>query len=284
MSDLEPVQTDYIVSRFRRDVILAQCVRWVFFGAFVVCVIWLMRAPADLQKWGMVGVAVLVLSWVLLAGRSIRHARSAGAGTALLAAGRLEEAQRKLLEDLGGFTLFPAMKMAAGHHLAVIAHTQKRFADAANICRAILAVGSKALGPLKNASRLLLADSLLMLDDTFGAYDAFRPVYDEQLELHDRLLLLPIELRYELASGHTSWSVKDISSRMTLAELMDSDRAALVHVLLGEACRRQDMHPQSEYLLKRAALYADLTALADKYPVLNSIAAGQRPVESAEDH
>jgi hypothetical protein len=104
-----------------------------------------------------------------------------------------------------------------------------------------------------------------------AAYDAMRPVYDTQLSLSDRMKLLPVQLRYELAADHSSASVNALAEKVRVAELLDSSQAALVHAMLAEACRRESMPDQQAFLLKRARLYHDLEPLAEQYALITPI-------------
>jgi hypothetical protein len=114
----------------------------------------------------------------------------------------------------------------------------------------------------------MLADSLLMLDRAQEAYEALRPVYDQPLSLAERMKLLPVQLRYELAADHSASAVRDLREKARIAELLEPQRAGLVHALLAEACRREGLEPQRDFLARRAAIYTDVPELMRKYPPL----------------
>jgi len=84
--------------------------------------------------------------------------------------------------------------------------------------------------------------------------------------------LLPIQLRYELAADYPAAAAQSLPEKLQIAELLDSPRAALVHALLAEACRRNHMPAQQAFLAERAWLYHDLDQLAPRYPVIALIA------------
>ena len=119
----------------------------------------------------------------------------------------------------------------------------------------------------------MLADSLLTLDREAEAYEAMRPMYDLPLSLADRMKMLPLQLRYESAGSPDGLAVESLAEKVRIAELLDSQQAALVHAMLAEACRRQSMSAQSDFLLRRARLYADLE------PARRAIS-GSRPIAS----
>ena len=84
--------------------------------------------------------------------------------------------------------------------------------------------------------------------------------------MSQRLALLPIELRYALETNHTRHAVQNLGEKLKYAELLDSAEAAWVHAMLAEACRREGMTAQAEFLQRRAALYHDLDDLPDNLP------------------
>ena len=122
-----------------------------------------------------------------------------------------------------------------------------------------------------------------MLDRRDEAYEAMRPVYDVPLSLLDRMKLLPVQLRYELAANHTASAVRELGEKIKVAELLDAPGAALVHALLAEACDRQAMGRQRDFLTARAWLYHDLTDLADRYELIAPLTARTRPAEQGQD-
>ncbi len=107
-----------------------------------------------------------------------------------------------------------------------------------------------------------------MRNEVADAYAAFRPLYDQELSLVERLALLPIQLRYELEAGHVDSGVRGLSEKVRLAELLEAPKAALVHALLAEACRRRNRDADRDYLARRASLYHDLEPLARVHPVI----------------
>jgi hypothetical protein len=117
----------------------------------------------------------------------------------------------------------------------------------------------------------MLAESLLSLDRVGEAYEAMRPVYDVPLTLADRMKLLPVQLWYELQAGQAIASVESLPEKVRIAELLDSQQAALVHAMLAGPCRQRAMPAESEFLLRRARLYADLEPIIQRYPVLAPI-------------
>jgi hypothetical protein len=216
-----------------------------------------------------------IVGWMLLTVLSTRTIRAAHRTAALVAAGRLDLAEDQLKAAMRLFSIYTGGKLAVCHNLAVIAHGQKDFAAAAELCDGILALRggvSRALGRL---CRLLLADCRLILGDTAAALRAIEPLsmLAGGLSLPEQLMLLPIELRCQLAQGRHREAADGLEAKVRLAELMDSPRAALAHALLAQACRESGRAREADFLLRRAELYHDLDRLRQEFSVLPDPAA-----------
>jgi len=259
---------------FRRQMVALRFVRLI--GAMLVGV-----AVFGLSTLGSVTdrrllfivMVTLLAGWVLVVLRSIRLAREVHTGNVLLAIGKLDDAEVWLKRGMTRFSLSARAKLAAGELLAALFLRQESYEDVIAICQELLRHPMKRLRHIWVNTRLMLADSLLMLDRLAEAHRAIVDVYDVPLTLEAKLKLLPIQLRYELAAGHTELSIQALQEKLQLAELMDSESAALVHALLAEACRRQNMPTQQAFLTERAQLYHDLDPLTDRVPAIAPIAA-----------
>lgn len=221
--------------------------------------------PAQ-QRWILAGMAALVGAWVILGLRGVVLLKRARHSAAQLSAGRLDEARENLLDVLGRFTLLRSVKILAGHQLAVAAHLGRRYREAIVICSELLRHRLGGTRSVATDLRLILADSLLMLDEIGAVGPVMQAIDDEHLSLADRLTLLPIELRYQLTAGREAEAVRSLPTRVRLAELLDPSSAAQAHALLAEACRRANLTPQQDYLLQRAALLADLEPIVARFP------------------
>lgn len=213
---------------------------------------------------------LLVLGgWLACVAVSVRTAKAGQWASVLFAAGRFEEAEAELVRAIRGFTIFRHTLLAMGQQLGSILHARGAHREARDVFRTVVrAMGRRARAANGFAAtlRLLWADCELALGDLRGTYEALHPVYGMPLTLTERLMLLPIELRYGLASGHSDHVVGDLATKLRYAELLESPQAALVHALLAEACRREGMQAEADFLQRRAALYHDLDALP---PILN---------------
>src|SRR5690606_4345148 len=143
------------------------------------------------------GVLVMVVVmgiWVALSIRSVRGSRLAAGSPSLIAAGQFEEAERQIETALRTFSLFRTVKLLSLHHLALLRHAQRRYHDAATLCRALLRQRLGAMSSINRQSRLILADALLEIGDLRGAHDAITGLYKQRLSLSEAMNLLQIEL------------------------------------------------------------------------------------------
>jgi len=260
------------LSGFRRQLILVRLTRAITFAFFTIAIFWILYNPAqpDQQTAWLLGGFMIIL-YMLLFFSSARSNRAVQTGNILLAAGRLDDAQVWLQRAISGFSLSAKLNLAAGQSLAAVYFQREAHQEVISICRELLR--HRLLRRIQNvwvATRMMLTDSLLCLNRMEEAYEIMRPLYDIQLNLSDRLKLLPLQLRYELAMNHSASAVENLPEKVKLA--LDSYRAALVHALLAEACLRENQNQPHQLLARRAQLYKDLPPLAEKYPMITTIA------------
>jgi tetratricopeptide (TPR) repeat protein len=264
---------DELLRAFRRNLRISMILRVVVGCFFVAISLWALTLPASTGRpvLGMLLVGMLIL-WAALMVRSVRLAREIQTGNVLIAYGRLDDAEARLERMLGRFSLSERAQSMLFQQLAWLLFRRERFAEVVEICRELLRHRVGRIQGLGFHIRLMLADSLLLLGQVEEAYAAFRPVYDAPLTLAERMKLLPVQLRYELAAGHAGAAASGLAEKVRVAELLESPRAALVHALLAEACRRESMPAQQAFLAERARLYHDLEPLAEKYPIIRPVA------------
>ena len=163
------------ILKTRRGVTLGAILRWAMIGAAIVAVL----GEPLFDSTGFLAVTVLMLvgaAWMILSFRSVRGSRIAADSSSLIASGQYDLAERHIAEALDTFSLFRTVKLMSLHHLAVLRHAQNRWQDSALLCRALLA---QRPGPggngLDRSSRLILAESLLELNDLNGVYENLEP-------------------------------------------------------------------------------------------------------------
>ncbi len=220
--------------------------------------------------WGSASFAGL--AWITLMFFSIRQARVSNQASAFIASGRLDLAEERLRGAIQHFSLFRNGLLLACHNLAVVAHGRQCYPAAAELCEGVLSLHKGLHKGIGRTCRILLADCRLFLGDTASALRAIEPISldDPVLNLSEQLLFLPIELRCRIARADYAGATANLSWKLRRAELLDSPKAALVHALLAEACRRTGQPETAAFLQGRAELYHDLDDLEDQYGKLRN--------------
>lgn len=271
------------LARFRRQMRAAAAMRWVFLVAMTAGLASFYFVGDAAQTWVLGAMALLAGTWIALGVRGARLAREARLGAMLLEAGEIDAAQQHFLTALTGLTPLRSVKLLACHQLAVTAHVSRAHRGAAVLCRGLLAHRLGSMKSVATATRLILADSLLTLDDVVAAGDVVKTLSRTNLSLADQMTFLPIELRYQLSAGKSADAVESLPDKVRLAELLDSPAASLSHALLAEACRRNDLATEKRYLLRRAALLGDIDALLEKHrPLLGQLGAPPTSIDTPD--
>ncbi|MGQ9648881.1 MAG: hypothetical protein ACUVXJ_02095 [Phycisphaerae bacterium] len=267
-------ELDNLLRRFHRRINQIAAIRVLAILAVASLAVWSTWEPTQLdRRVAALLVAVVLAGWIVLALVSFHLARMLQMARILLGTGQTDNARVWLGRVMTGWSLSSRIQLAACQHLASSFSAKDGHEEVVSICRELL---RHRLGRLKSVAvntRLMLVDSLLMLDRVGEAYEALKPLSDLPLSLADRMKMLPIQLRYELRAGQPALAVESLSEKVRIAELLESPQAALVHAMLAKACRRHGMHAQAEFLMRRARLYADLAPLAQRYKVIADIAA-----------
>jgi hypothetical protein len=273
---LTSTELEALLQKFRRQIKLIRVLRVAMLVATVAAVLWAAQLPRPENKRLIFGIFLgTLMVWGLSLMNAARLARCVRTAGALLSIGQLDDAEVWLRRVIERFSLSVRTKILACQQIASLFFRQDAHEQVVTICGELLKQHLTGLRHIWVNTRLMMADSLLMLNRISDAYDAVRPVYDAPLSLSDRMKLLPIQLRYELAADHAAAAVQGIPEKLQIAELMDAPRAALVHALLAEACRRSHLPEQQAFLSERAWLYHDLDQLATRYPLIAPIAANK---------
>lgn len=213
------------------------------------------------------------LTWISLTFLSVKQLRAANQGVVYLADGRLDLAADQFSTAALQFSLFRVGKLRACHNLAVVAHGRGKFEEAAQLLDAVLQILRRPDQTLTKTTRLLLADCRLSLGDATTANEVLAPILTtgQRQSLTEQLLLLPIQIRCQVAIGDFKSAVDNLPWKLKRAELLDSPRAAQVHALLSEACRQTARLAEANFLMTRAHLYADLSEIMDERPGLRDL-------------
>ena len=267
---------DVAIHRVRRDITLGMLLKAILIAAVLACLIF---APPSAKLAALLGVLGV---WIALSVTSARSSRLAMDSPMLIAAGEFDEAERQIDQAMRAFSLFSPAKLRALHQLAVLRHAQRRWEDAAAICRALLRQRSINRRSLTKPSRLILAESLLELNELPGSYVAIRDLYGQQLSLDEVLNVLSLQLDYEAKIGAWAAMFNGMAAKVQLAELMPSAAAARIQAFLGLAALKSGRTDWADWLRRRAELLVDVDSLTRDRPMLSDLWATRQPGPPAD--
>ena len=254
------------IARLRRDLTLTGLVKWSLLLLATAAVF--SQAVPGFGFAGSVALALVAGLWLVLSYFSARGSRAAAISPALIAAGEYEQAQQSIDEALRGFSLFRSVKLRSLHHLALLRHAQGRWQEAALLCRALLGERLGIVLAISRSARLVLAESMLELNDLHGAYEALDGLYRQPLPLAEALELAALQLDYLSRIGQWQAMMEGADRKATLAELMPSARSARSQALLALAAKKLGLGQWEQWLRRRVLLLSDRAELLAKRPVL----------------
>lgn len=258
----------WVVARFERGLTFTTALKVVLaciVGGSVVLSAFVPQVNVSIVVIGVLGL------WMFLTYRSVRNAQVASLSPMLIASGQFEEAEEQLDLALKRFSVFRNAKLVALHHLAMLRHAQRRWADAAVLCKALL---RQRLGTAKNLSRstrLMLADSMLELGDLPGAFHALQGLYREKLALNEALNLLAIQTDYLARIGAWGQIFDGLSAKLQMVELMPAPAAARTQAFIALAARHTGRADIEQFLKRRVELLADVEQLKKGQPILGAL-------------
>jgi len=258
------ISSDVAIHRVRRDLTLGMLLKAALLGVVFVA---LFAKPSTRVPTlaGVVGV------WFVLSLTSARSSRLAMDSPALIATGQFDEAERQIDQAMRAFSPFGPAKLRALHQLAMLRHAQQRWQDAAALCRALLSHRLAGNRALSKPSSLILAGSLLELNDLNGTYVALRELYSQQLSLEEVLNVLALQVDYEARIGAWQHMFAGAPTKVQLAELMPSEQAARLQGLLALAALKCGRADWADWLRRRAEILADVKTLTTARPMLSEI-------------
>jgi hypothetical protein len=139
------------------------------------------------------------------------------------------------------------------------------------LCRALLGERLGSLRGLSKPSLLLLSDDLLHMGDLRGAYEALGRLYQQRLSLPEALTLQQLQLEYLARVGAFEPMLEQVKTKVQLAELMPSVHAARTQAFLALAALKTGREALGRWLLRRAELLCDASALVAEKPVLREL-------------
>jgi hypothetical protein len=254
------------IHRYQRDIAVRAVLRSLLLAAGVAAGLVLPLVVEGFEA--SIGLALVLGVWLMLSFTSAKNSRILAPSPGLIATGQFEEAERRIDQAMHAFSLSRTSKLLGLHHLAVLRHKQRRWQDAATLCRAVLAQRLKALPGLERATRLILADAMLEMGDAAGAGDAIAPLRFQQLALSEVLAMLQVELDVLSRLGAWDAMLAGLPGKVQLAELMPPQPAARVQALLALAAQKRGLAQWSDWLRRRVELLADVGKLTTDRPVL----------------
>jgi hypothetical protein len=204
----------------------------------------------------------------MLSFTSAKNSRILAPSPELIASGQFEEAEQRIDQAMRAFSISRTSKLLGLHHLAALRHKQRRWQDAATLCRAVLGQRLATLPELDRSTRLMLADALLELGDVRAAGDALAPLRFQPLGLNDQLVLLQVELDVLSRLGAWDAMLTGLPGKVQLAELMPPLAAARVQAMLALAAMKRGLTDWSVWLRNRVELLADVGKLTTDRAVL----------------
>jgi hypothetical protein len=260
------ISVNEAISRFRRDVTVSTLLKVALgFAAAVVTMLHFLPTrrvdPSFL-------LLVLGAVWLTLWYRTMKGSRLAAESSSLIASGRLEQAEAQIEQSLRAFSMSRSIKSMSLLNLALVRLAQKRWPDAALLCREVLSGGRKAPEHVSKSGRLMLADSLLEMGDLRGAHEALAGLYNHKLTLAEALNLLRVQTDYLARIGAWGNLFQGVETKVQLAEIMPAAQGAKVQAMLALAARRTGHKDWEDYLRRRVELLADVNELTRERPLL----------------
>jgi len=225
------------------------------------------RLPID----PIIALSVVGAIWVVLLLRSLRGSRLVADSPSLIASGQYDTAEQRIDTALRSFSIFRAVKLLGLHHLAALRHAQNRWPDVVKLCRALLAQKRVANQGIARSTQLMLADSLLELDDMPGVASSLSHLYTQRLSLGEALSLMLAQLDYESRLGAWDNMMRGANTKATLAELMPTNKSARAQALLALAARRTGRNDWEGWLRRRVELLVDPQELCVRRPILTEL-------------
>ena len=255
-----------IISRVRRDLTLGRVLQAALSFALVFC--FLSGAGDNVRFISLLAIGSL---WFWMGLNSARGSRTAAESPSLIASGQFDAAEKNIEQTVRSFSLFRTVKLQALHHLAVLRHAQRRWQESAVFAQALLSQRLGALQPISRPTRLLLADSLLEMNDLRGAYFALNGLHQEHLTLPESMSLLAVQLDYSARVGAWQAMMQNWMAKVRLAELMPASASARAQGYLALAAIKVRRDDVAAWLRQRAELLADVTRLAEERPLLAEV-------------
>ncbi|MBI1375153.1 MAG: hypothetical protein GC159_20735 [Phycisphaera sp.] len=247
--------------RIEQTQLVRHVIGWLFFGGWLALVVF----DDKLGTWPVNLVFLAGLGWVVAMFHSARSARLVQQAASLVASNAPGDVAESALRAAGDrFTVHRAVRVLYYHHLAILRHRQRRFAESAAIAAALLAHPDIRLSATQRHHLLLmLTESLLQFNDLNGAHACLMQLHAEPLPLSERVQRLGMQLIYESRCGLDRHALSSLDGKLDMLDLMAPTAAAVCHQHLGWSAQRTGHADLAAWLHERARLLApDLNAAA----------------------
>ena len=197
---------------------------------------------------------VLLALWLTVSQTTAKAAQRLPEIAALIP-GQPGEAQRLIDESLRHRPVMRWARLLTYHRLAALRHHQRRFAEAAQVCLAVL--DQPLAGPAAGARPhllLMLAEAQLCCNNLPGAHHALDQLHKTQLSLTDAVQRLALQTRYALMAGAYEHALERGREKIELVELMPAPQSAAVHAMLATAAQKAGRPKLAGWLWERAEL------------------------------
>ncbi len=208
--------------------------------------------------------------WMLISGPNAKVVRQIPPITDMIAAGRAS-AGPTLAAAIRRRPLVRAVRLALYHRLAMLRHRQRRYAESAMICHAVLVECPKLSDqssptPTRPGTSahtgermrihllLMLVEARLSLGDLMGVYVTLVELHRHKLNLLELMQLQALQTRYELACGYTDRALERVREKVRLAEVMPVALGGAMHAMLAAAARQQNQPDLAHWLRRRTAM------------------------------
>lgn len=256
---------DATIQRIKRDLTVGMLLKLVLVIALLGCMV---VGYDEVRLLGLLGIGSL---WVWLTLSSARSSRAAAESPLLIASGQFEEAERNIEQTVRSFSMFRTVKLQALHHLAVLRHAQRRWQDSAALSRALLRLRLGTLQPISKSTRLMLADSLLEMNDLHGTHEALVALQQEPLNLAESMNLLSVQLDYSARVDGWEWMMQNVMAKVQLLELLPAGISARAQAQLALAAGKIGRMDFRAWLRSRAQLLTDVEKMVNDRPMLKEL-------------
>ena len=258
------------IARFRRDITLGALLKGALaVGAVLVLLLHFLPLPAAINPSLL--LMLLVVVWVVLWYGTMKSSRLAAESSTLIASGMLEQAETQIEQSLRAFSMSRSVKSLGLLNLALLRLAQKRWPDTALLCRELLASRGPMPEHVSKSGRLMLADSLLEMGDLRAAHEALTGLYRHRLSLSESLHLLRVQSDYLAAIGAWGELMRDVSNKVSLAEIMPPQHGARLQAILALAAKQTGQAEWANWLRRRVELLVDVRELVATRPLLGQL-------------